>query len=104
MGKRLKMLAERSRTPVLRERLLECGYFGLWRIRGASPFSVGAPGVPRILVCIDGNGEIEHGGSTYPVAKGDVVLLPAEVGSCTFRPMPEASVLEISIPEGRSLP
>lgn len=93
---------EESRTPVLRERLLECGYFGLWRIRGGSPFSVGAPGVPRILVCIEGNGEIDHGGTTYPVARGDVLLLPAEVGSCGFRPMPEAGVLEISIPEGRS--
>jgi len=95
------MPVEESRMPVSRERLLECGYFGLWRIRGGAPFSVGEPGVPHILVCVDGGGEIAHGESTYPVAKGDVLLLPASVGSCEFRPLTEATVLEISIP-GRS--
>ena len=37
---------------------------------GESPFSVGAAGVPRVLVCIEGTGQIEHEGDTYAVGKG----------------------------------
>jgi hypothetical protein len=36
------------------------------------------------------------------LVSADVPLLPAEVGVCRFRPMPEATVLEISIPESPS--
>ena len=53
----------------------------------------------RVLVCIEGAGQVEHGGATYAVGKGDVVLLPAVIGACTFRPRHAVSVLEIAIPE-----
>ena len=43
-------------TPVLRERLFHCEHFWLWRLRGQSPFTVGAAGVPRVLICIEGVG------------------------------------------------
>jgi mannose-6-phosphate isomerase len=56
-------------------------------------------GVPRVLVCIDGNGQIEHSAATYEIAKGDVFLLPAVLGACTFRPRGSVNVLEIEIPE-----
>jgi mannose-6-phosphate isomerase len=85
--------------PVLRERLFLCEYFGLWRLRGESPFTVGAAGVPRVLVCIAGDGQLEHGGATYAVGKGDVFLLPAMVGACFCRPRGTVSLLEIAIPE-----
>jgi mannose-6-phosphate isomerase len=86
-------------TPVLRERLFHCDKFWLSRLRSETPFSVGAPGVPGVLVCIEGAGEVEHGGATYPVAKGDVYLLPAAIGPCTMRPRGVTGVLEIAIPE-----
>jgi mannose-6-phosphate isomerase len=86
-------------TPVERERLFRCEYFRLWRLRGHSPFTVGASGVPRVLVCIQGAGQVEHDGATYAAGKGDVWLLPAVPGACTFRPHGAASVLEIEIPE-----
>jgi mannose-6-phosphate isomerase len=85
-------------TPVERERLFQCEYFWLWRWRGQSPFTVGVAGVPRVLVCIEGAGQVEHGGATYAVGKGDVVLLPAVVGACAFRPRGAATLLEIAIP------
>ena len=85
-------------TPVERERLFHCEHFRLWRLRGESPFTVGAPGVPSVLVCIEGTGQIEHGGATYAVGKGDVFLLPAVTGACTFRPRGAVNVLEIEIP------
>ena len=86
-------------TPVERERLFHCEHFWLWRLRGHSPFTVGAAGVPRVLVCIEGAGQVEHGGVTYALGKGGVLLLPAVVGACVFRPSSAANVLEIALPE-----
>ena len=49
---------------------------------------------------IAGAGEIDHGGKRYPVGRGDVFLLPAEVGECSFRPGGrDVSLLEIALPE-----
>ncbi|MGD0443553.1 MAG: type I phosphomannose isomerase catalytic subunit [Edaphobacter sp.] len=85
-------------TPVKRERLFDCDAFRLWRLRGESPFIVGAEDVPRVLVCTDGAAQIEHGGDIYAVRKGEVWLLPAVVGACPFRPDSAVSLLEIAIP------
>ncbi|MGB8472707.1 MAG: type I phosphomannose isomerase catalytic subunit [Candidatus Acidiferrum sp.] len=86
-------------TPVERERLFQCEHFWLWRLRGHSPFTVGAAGVPRVLVCIEGAGQVDHRGATYAVGKGDVLMLPAVLGACAFRPSGEVNLLEIGIPE-----
>jgi mannose-6-phosphate isomerase len=83
---------------VTRERLFQCEQFRLWRLSGQSPFTVGVSGVPRVLVCIEGEGQVEHNGSTYPVAKGDVWLLPAVVGACPFEPRGTVTLLEIALP------
>ena len=86
-------------APVERERLFDCDYFRLWRLRGQSPFAVGAAGAPRVLVCIEGAGRVEPGGETYAADKGDVLLLPAAVGACIFRPSGSVTVLEVALPE-----
>jgi mannose-6-phosphate isomerase len=86
-------------APVERELLFDCDYFRLWRLRGQSPFAVGAAGTPRVLVCIEGTGRLEHGGETYAVGNGDVLLIPATVGACTFRPSGPVTVLEAALPE-----
>jgi mannose-6-phosphate isomerase len=86
-------------TPVQCERLFHCEYFWLRRLCGQAPFTVGAAGVPRVLVCIQGAGQVEHTGATYAVRRGDVLLLPAVLGACTFRPRGAVTVLEIEIPE-----
>jgi mannose-6-phosphate isomerase len=86
--------------PVLRERLFLCEHFGLWRLRGESPFTVGAAGTPRVLVCLTGDGQLEHDGANYAVGKGDVLLLPAVVGACLCRPRGAINLLELSVPEG----
>ena len=85
--------------PVGRERLVRCPQFRLWRLRGQSPFIVGAVGVPRVLVCIEGEGQVEHSGTTCAVGRGDVVLLPAVLGVCAFRPHGDANVLEMALPK-----
>ncbi len=86
-------------TPVERERLFDCEHFLLWRLRGESPFSVGAAEMPRVLVCIEGSGWFEGDGSAYGVDKGEVWLLPAVVGACEFHPNNAVTLLEIALPE-----
>jgi mannose-6-phosphate isomerase len=86
-------------VPVERERLFHCEHFWLSRVQGDMPFAVGRPGLPSVLVCIAGTGQIEHGGATYAAGKGDVFLLPPVAGTCMFRPSSTVSVLEIEIPE-----
>ena len=86
-------------TSVGRERLFDCEHFRLWRLRGQSPFTVGAAGVARILVSIEGAGKIEHGGGGYTVGKGEVWLIPAVAGVCSFQPSGTVTLLEIALPE-----
>jgi mannose-6-phosphate isomerase len=85
--------------PVLRESLIHCDHFGVLRLRGESPFTVGVAGTPRVIVCIAGDGQLEHGDANYAFGKGDVLLLPAVVGACSCRPDGAVTLLEISLPE-----
>jgi mannose-6-phosphate isomerase len=86
-------------TPVRRERLFHCEHFSVWRHTGQSAFTVGAAGVPRVLIGIEGTGQVEYRGATYAVDKGDLLLLPAEVGACSYKPRNAVSLLEIALPE-----
>jgi mannose-6-phosphate isomerase len=86
-------------APVRRERLFHCEHFTVWRHAGQTPVTVGAAGIPRVLVGIGGAGELDHRGTNYPIGRGDVVLLPAEVGECLYRPLGAVSLLEVALPE-----
>jgi mannose-6-phosphate isomerase len=88
-----------STTPVERESVFQCRAFQLWRLRGHSPFPVGGAERPRVLVCVEGAGQIEQRDGSYHVEKGDALLLPAIVGVCTFRPSSSVNLLEIGLPE-----
>jgi len=85
--------------PVPREELFNNEHFILWRTNTDAQFIVGAEDVPRILVCIDGKGDIAFDGTNYGIKKGDVVLLPAELGAMSCIPQGKISLLEIAIPE-----
>jgi mannose-6-phosphate isomerase len=87
-----------TKKPVERERLFDCHAFLLWRLLGQDLFTVGATAEPRVLVCIEGTGQVSHKGIPYAVGRGDVWLLPAEVGQCAFQPSGEVILLEIAIP------
>ena len=88
-----------SSTPVEREKLFDCEHFRLWRLRGKSPFDIGVAGLPRVLVCIGGAGELEHADARFAFAKGDVFLLPAVIGQCTVRPSNVVNLLDIALPD-----
>jgi mannose-6-phosphate isomerase len=87
-----------SMQPALRERLFDSPHFRLWRLQGAAPFVVGAADEPRVLVCLDGVGNLAYDGAEFVMEKGAVVLLPAAVGACRFRPERSVTVLEIAVP------
>jgi mannose-6-phosphate isomerase len=73
-------------------------HFRLWRLQGAAPFIVGAADEPRVLVCLEGVGNLEYDGAEFAMEKGAVVLLPAAVGACRFRPERSVTLLEIAVP------
>ncbi|MDB5306854.1 MAG: gmuF [Gemmataceae bacterium] len=91
--------AVEERDGVRREGLVSCNYFTLERYVGSVPFRVGVEGRCRIVVCVDGRGELESRGAHYPIGPGAVVLLPAEVGECVCRPTGEITLLECGLPE-----
>lgn len=87
-----------STQPAMRERLFDGPHFRLWRLQAAAPFAVGAADEPRVLVCLNGAGSIEHKDADFAMEKGAVVLLPAAVGVCRFRPEVPVTLLEIAVP------
>jgi mannose-6-phosphate isomerase len=82
---------------VTRERLFVAPPFSLWRIKSASNFVVGSSLTPHVIVCIEGSGLLQHASVQYPVKKGNVVLLPAQVGICTFHPKNPVNLIEIAL-------
>jgi mannose-6-phosphate isomerase len=93
----LKPIVEES-TSVSRELLLTCSHFGIWRYKPEQPFMVGANDEPRVIVCLDGAGSLEHEAAGYSFSKGDVILLPASVGPCRCLTSGKSDLLEIFIP------
>jgi mannose-6-phosphate isomerase len=86
--------------PILRENLLHCDNFDVRRITAEVSFCVGTEGLPHVLVCLAGTGQLEHAGGRYAFRKGDVLFLPAVVGTCLCRPSAAVTLLELSLPEG----
>lgn len=94
-----QVLKVESASPLLREKLFDCEYFILWRIQSEKSFDVGEEGLPRILVCVEGNGSLEYHGTEYILHKGDVMLIPAIVGICSFKPHQHVQIFEIALPK-----
>jgi mannose-6-phosphate isomerase len=90
---------EQEAKSVLRERLFDDPHFRVWRVRAETSFLVGTPAAARILVCLDGAGHVTCDGADHALAKGEVMLLPAECGALPCEPHAFISLLEISLPE-----
>jgi mannose-6-phosphate isomerase len=86
-------------APVVREQLFDNEHFRLWRRRGEAPFEVGAMGAARVLVCVEGLGAVQYDGADFDLKRGGVMLIPAEVGPCAFRPDGSVTLFEIAIPD-----
>lgn len=84
-----------------RNQLFNNDHFVLWRVKSESPFQVGMPDTPWVLVCIEGKGNVVFNGNEYPLHKGDVMLLPATLGPCEYIPEGKVILLEIGIPNNK---
>lgn len=82
-----------------REKLFDDPHFLVWRFQGATSFAVGVAGEMRVLVCLEGVGTLAHDGNEYTMEKGAVILIPAVVGLCYFRPELHVTLLEIAVPD-----
>ena len=80
------------------EGLVNCDYFTLRRRSGTRRFAVGAKGQCRVVVGIEGQGDLVWNGERFPLAVGSVVLLPAAVGACELDPRGTTTVLECGLP------
>ena len=85
-------------AQVARETYFDNGHFHVDRIVGNSPFDVGIAAAPGIVVCVQGKGHIEHDGADFAMDRGAVIIIPASIGGCRFRPSSLATILEIAIP------
>jgi mannose-6-phosphate isomerase len=88
-----------EKTSAVREKLVHCDHFSVWRISGKSSFTVGKTATPRVIVCLAGRGHLNHAGTPHVLGKGDVLLLPAVVGACLCQPDEAITLLEICLPE-----
>jgi mannose-6-phosphate isomerase len=76
-----------------RDRLVDCRYFTLHHRHDAGPMRVGADGACRVVVCVQGAGDV--GGER--LQPGDVLLLPASLGAVTAVPDGELRLLECGL-------
>lgn len=81
-----------------RERLVQCDYFTLDRLRSDAPFLVGETGEAHVLVCVGGSGTLRVRGAEYVIGFGDVFMLPAEVDLCEVHPVGDICLLECGLP------
>jgi mannose-6-phosphate isomerase len=83
-------------TPVRdghRDQLVKCPYFSLHHQHSDRPMTVGAAGECRVVVCIQGAGQI----AGERMEMGDLVLLPAAVGAVVATPEVEMGLLECGL-------
>ncbi|MCS6850597.1 MAG: class I mannose-6-phosphate isomerase [Gemmataceae bacterium] len=88
----------RREPPGSREQLVSCRHFTLDRLHGSEPFWLGESRKCRVVVGVAGKATLEHAGQLYPIQRGEVVLLPAEVGACRCQPDGDVTLLECGLP------
>jgi mannose-6-phosphate isomerase len=85
-------------TPKPNGELVNCEYFTLHRHARHDKFMVGADGACRVVVRVEGQGDLVWNGERHPIGVGSVVLLPAAVGIATIDPRGPMTVLECGLP------
>ena len=80
------------------ERLVACEQFVLDRWSFDEPQTAGGDDRCHILAVIDGAAVVEGDASGRPLGRGDVVLLPAELGAVTVMPHGAAVLLDAYLP------
>lgn len=86
------------RETGVRERLVDCKHFRMWRLRIDQPGEVGQAHECRIVVGIAGQAQLRHGSNIHSIQPGKVFLLPAEVGAVACQPLGRVELLEVGLP------
>jgi mannose-6-phosphate isomerase len=83
-----------------RERLVDCPYFRLDRLKLSGTGRVGHDDRFSILLGLGGSAVVRHDGEEHPLRLGQTLLLPAEVGPCEVEPAEdgETTVLACTLP------
>ena len=68
------------------EKLAECEYFVIHRHRSAEPFSIPVDDCFHVLMMLAGGAELSADGISYPMDRGQTVLIPAACGDLTITP------------------
>ncbi|VTS04270.1 type I phosphomannose isomerase catalytic subunit [Tuwongella immobilis] len=87
-----------SHSPNRVEALIRDRYFGLNRLTLSEEMTVGVPDECRVIVPIEGQGELHSDFSTEIISAGDIVMLPATMGNATIVPNGKMTVLEVLVP------
>ena len=79
--------------PASREDILaDCSYFRVEKLELSKiTHTLPQNGYIRHLLCVDGEGTIEHNGTSYPFRRGNSILLPASLDTVTL--MGDATIL-----------
>lgn len=93
------VMPTKSREIENAEKLFDNEHFKLWRIETKTETTVGLKGEPTILVCIEGKGTMKYNEKEYTLDKGEVMLLPAIIGTLNFNPDQHVTLLQIAIPD-----
>jgi len=88
----------RQARGLLRDQLVSCPYFEIWRNHAASPFAIERSDRCRVLVGAEGLAYLVHDAVEYPLGVGQSVLLPAATSSCVCIPSGRSTILECAIP------
>jgi len=81
-----------------RERLARSPYFAFERLSAHRPMTVGGHERFTVLMGLEGNSDLVHGGRSYRLGLGQTLLLPAAVGPCEVAPRGDAVVLTCVVP------
>jgi mannose-6-phosphate isomerase len=73
--------------------LVHCRYFELEFTRISAAFTCGGHAHPMLILVLEGQGELNAGGTLQPLARGQSWLLPASLGECEVQPHESISVL-----------
>ena len=87
------------RKKTLAELLVNDEHFIMHRHTAKDLFMIGEDDEPAVLVCIEGAGSVTYGSLSYPLKKGEVMLIPAAAGKCSFMPEDKVVLLEITLPD-----
>ena len=80
------------------EELIRCDYFVVCRHQSERPFSVSTQGHFRILMTLEGSGEVLAETGRCAVSRGQTILLPASLQDVQIIPETPMTLLEISCP------